>query len=124
MLDHLPLGWARAPIAKPRLHRVSLALSRLTWIPTAEIPVDISFEQIFRDHLLPRPHGFVLQFCNEDISRFVVDNGGKARQIGMEAALPLPQQPWDRPSRWALARRCRWSLGGVPFARSSQPANR
>lgn len=107
MLHHLPLSWARAPVAEPRLHYVSLALSRLTWIPTAEIPFDIAFEQIFRDYLLPLPRGFVLQFCNEDLSRFVIDNGGKALQIGLEALLPLQQQPWDRPSLWALARRGR-----------------
>lgn len=122
MLHHLPLGWARAGVAEPRLHTVQLPLSQQTWIPTAEIPFDIPFEQIYRDYLQALPNGFVLQFCNGALSRYVTKNGGEAVQIGQEAVLPLQQKPWDRPSLQALVRRgLRW---GKVEEVAVDPANR
>lgn len=92
LLPHLPLSWARADVSSPRFNVVRLPLSRLEWIPTAEIPVDCDFEQLYRRWLKPRANGFVLQFCNPWLANYLVEAGGQAVQVGLEAVLNL-QEP-------------------------------
>jgi hypothetical protein len=86
---HLPLSWVRTDVSAPRLNVVRLPLSGLDWIPTAEIPCNCDFEQIYRRWLKPRDRGFVLQFCNPWLSNYLVQAGGQAIQVGLEAVLNL-----------------------------------
>ncbi len=102
---NLPLSWVRADVAAPRLNIVRLPLSGLDWIPTADIPLNDTFEQIFHRRLKPRPNGFVLQFCGPWLSDFVVQAGGQAVQVGLEAVLNLQNPAPFRASVQTSARR-------------------
>ncbi|MEM7028867.1 MAG: hypothetical protein AAF629_04695 [Chloroflexota bacterium] len=59
--SHLPLSWARTNTTTPEFDVVSLSTTKTAWIPTAEIPNNISFEQLYQTHLSQCPQGFVCE---------------------------------------------------------------
>lgn len=105
LLPHLPLSWARVDVSAPRLNVVRLPLSRLDWIPTAEIPLECEFEQLYQRWLKPRPKGFVLQFCGPWLSNYLVRAGGQTVQVGLEAVLNLQSPTPFKSSVQTSARR-------------------
>ena len=116
----LPLSWARTDVAAPALRTLKLPLSRRTWIPCADIPPGYSFLQLLENHLLPIAGGFILQSCNENLARFILQRGGQVAQVGMEALLAV-KAPL-KPSVLELARRgSRW---GEVVAVTPTPQNR
>jgi hypothetical protein len=92
-ISSLPLSWARSAIAVPKLDIVDLPYSSINWIPTAEIPQSLSFNQLFQDHLSKLENGFVLQNCNLELRDFLISKGNQAALMGAEAQLNLPLQP-------------------------------
>ncbi len=101
----LPLSWARADVPGPRLRTMPLPFSRRVWVPCADIPPTWSFPRIFQDYLRPLPKGFVLQGCQENLARYITEQGGVATLTGIEGVLPLDGV--DKPSLRELARRGR-----------------
>ncbi len=101
----LPLSWARTDIAAPRLRTLRLPLSRRTWVPCADAPLDWPFRRIFEERLRSLPRGFILQGCNKTLARYVLGQGGQTAQVGVEALLTMDAPP--KASLLDLARRGR-----------------
>ena len=89
-ISQLPLSWARTSTAEPVFNLVKLPFTSPGWIPTAEIPHHTSFDQIYREHLSPLPHGFVLQSCGLSLRDYLIRQGCQVAPMGAEAVLDLP----------------------------------
>jgi len=85
-----PLSWARTNSEEPEFTAVNLPFSSPSWIPLAEIPHHLSFDQIYQQHLKTLPQGFVLQSCNLAIRDFLIAQGCQVAPMGAEAILDLP----------------------------------
>lgn len=89
-ISQLPLSWARTRTTNPVLDVVKLPFSASAWIPTAEIPHQYSFDQLYREHLSRMPHGFVLQSCGLPLRDYLIEQGCQVAAMGAEAILDLP----------------------------------
>ena len=101
----LPLSWIRTDVCTPQLNMVQLPLSGRKWIPSAEIPWGCNFKEIYHRRLKRLSTGFLLQFCGPGLSRYLMQAGGEAVQIGLEAILNVQSAPPFRASVQALAQR-------------------
>lgn len=104
-MSQLPLSWARTTIAEPLFDQVKLPFTAPKWIPTAEIPHDITFDELYREHLSQLPQGFVLQSCNLALRDYLITQGCQSAPMGAEAILDLPWR--GKKSVRELARRGR-----------------
>ena len=89
-IAQLPLSWARTNTADPVFNVVKLPFTSPGWIPTAEIPHHISFDQVYREHLSALPNGFVLQSCGLPLRDYLIRQGCQVAAMGAEAVLDLP----------------------------------
>jgi len=89
-LYQLPLSWARTKTAVPALNKIKLPYSSTGWIPTAEIPLGATFDEVYREHLATLPNGFVLQSCGLHLRDYLLQQGCQAAPMGAEAILDLP----------------------------------
>ncbi|KAA3646447.1 MAG: DUF2156 domain-containing protein [Chloroflexi bacterium] len=89
-ISQLPRSWARTKENKPSFNIVRLPFSSLAWIPTAEIPHNYSFDQIYHQHLKRLRGGFVLQSCSPELRDYLIGQGCEVAAMGAEAILDLP----------------------------------
>lgn len=89
-ISRLPLSWARTDTDEPVFNTVQLPFSSPNWIPTAEIPYQYSFEQVYREFLSQMSDGFVLQSCSLSIRDYLIQQGCQVTAMGAEAVLDLP----------------------------------
>ena len=101
----LPLSWARTNTTQLVLDQVKLPFTAENWIPTAAIPLGLSFDQLYHQHLSPLPQGFVLQSVNLVLRNYLHEQGAQSAPMGAEAILDLPWR--GKKSVRELARRGR-----------------
>ncbi|MEM7800149.1 MAG: phosphatidylglycerol lysyltransferase domain-containing protein [Chloroflexota bacterium] len=86
----LPLSWARTHTHTPHFMAIQLPYCSLSWIPTAEIPYPLSFNQVYDQLLEAYPHGFILQSSNLSLRDYLLLEGFYSLPMGAEAVLDLP----------------------------------
>ncbi|MEM7132879.1 MAG: phosphatidylglycerol lysyltransferase domain-containing protein [Chloroflexota bacterium] len=89
-ISQLPLSWARTNRTEPMFDVVDLPLAAPDWIPSAEIPHNYSFDQLYHEHLSQLPNGFVLQNCSLPLRNYLIEQGCQVAAMGAEAVLDLP----------------------------------
>ncbi len=86
----LPLSWTRTNTAQAVYNLVKLPYSSVSWIPTAEIPHNYSFDGVYREHLRLLPKGFVLQNCSLPLRDYLIQQGCQVAAMGAEGVINLP----------------------------------
>ncbi len=120
--SQLPLSWARTDTAEPAFDVVDLPFTAVGWIPTAEIPLHLSFDEVYQAYLSPMPNGFVLSSCGLPLRDFLIQQGCQVAAMGAEAVLDLPWRA--RRSVRALDRRGRRHGGVREIAFSQRHQNK
>jgi hypothetical protein len=121
-MESIPLSWSRSDIEYPEFETVKLPLSGLSWIHSAEVPHNYSFEELHEELRLKFGRGFLIRGCSREIARYLARNGFDAVRTGAEGVIDLGMVELHRPSLKELVRRGRrW--GGVreiPFTKLNQ----
>lgn len=117
MIETIPLSWLRSDIAYPRFKSVRLPLSGLTWIHSAEIPFNLSFEEIFAELVNTFGEGILIRGCRSEIAGFLMGRGLAALRTGAEALIDLGSHSGTLTAAMGISRRgMRWgSVEEVPF---------
>ncbi len=117
MIDTLPLSWLKCGIAYPTFKSVRLPLSGLTWIHSAEIPFELSFEEIYAELVERFGEGILIRGCRSEIARFLTGRGFAALRTGAEALIDLRSDTRAHSLVKGLSRRGkRWGrVEEVPF---------
>ena len=89
-LSNLPLSWARTQADIPIFDTVNLPLTSVQWIPLAEVPHNLPFEELYQSYLHPHSNGVVLQSINVALRDYLIGQGWQAAALGAEAILDLP----------------------------------
>lgn len=104
-MELLPLSWSRSEINRPEFKTVELPLSGLSWIHTAEVPYDASFEEIFEKLHLKHGDDCLIRGCGAEIARYLMEKGFDAIRTGAEGVIDLTAVKGFRPSVKELVRR-------------------
>jgi hypothetical protein len=104
-MELLPLSWSRSKITRPKYKTVELPLSGLSWVHTAEVPNDASFEEIYEGLLLKHGSECLIRGCGQEIARYLKDEGFDAVRTGLEGVIDLTAIKGFRPSVRELVRR-------------------
>jgi hypothetical protein len=112
-----PLSWLRSDIAYPRFKSVRLPLSGLTWIHSAEIPFNLSFEKIFAELVNTFGEGILIRGCRSEVAGFLMGRGFTALRTGAEALIDLGSDTKAHSMAKGISRRgMRWgSVEEVTF---------
>ena len=89
MIETIPLSWLRSDTAYPRFKSVRLPLSGLTWIHSAEIPLELSFEEIYAGLVERFGEGMLIRGCRTEIAAYLMGNGFEVLRTGAEALINL-----------------------------------
>jgi phosphatidylglycerol lysyltransferase len=112
LIDTIPLSWLRCDTAYPRFKSVRLPLSGLTWIHSAEIPFNLSFEKIFAELVNTFGEGILIRGCRSEIAGFLMGREFTALRTGAEALIDLGSHSGTLTAAMGISRRgMRW--GGV-----------
>jgi len=117
LIDTIPLSWLRSDITHPRFKSVRLPLSGLTWIHSASIPLELSFEEVYA-YLVDRfGDGILIRGCRAEIAEFLLSKGFGAVRTGAEAMIDLGNRTKTPSSARESSRRGRrWGrVEEVPF---------
>lgn len=122
MMESIPLSWFRSAIKYPEFETVRLPLSGLSWIHSAEIPHNYSFEELHEELSFKFGKGILIRGCSGEIAQYLARKGFDTVRTGAEGVIDLDMLHWRRPSVKELVRRgMRW--GGVkeiPFTKLNQ----
>lgn len=94
----LPLSWARMPIAEPQFQRVVLPLSRITWLAHADLPVGVTFAQVYQRRLRDWPSGLLLRGCSPELAVWLAARGWATARVGIEGRIDLAGTAFQRRS--------------------------
>lgn len=121
MIETIPLSWLRCDTAYPRFKSVRLPLSGLTWIHSAEIPYNLSFEKIFAELVNTLGEGILIRGCGSEIAGFLMGRGFAALRTGAEALIDLGSDTKAHSMAKGISRRgMRWgSVEEVTFTKAS-----
>ena len=117
MIETIPLSWLRSDIAHPRFSSVRLPLSGLTWIHSAEIPFNLSFEKIFAELVNTFGEGILIRGCRSEVTGFLMGRGFTALRTGAEALIDLGSDTKAHSLAKGISRRVRqWGrVEEIPF---------
>jgi lysylphosphatidylglycerol synthetase-like protein (DUF2156 family) len=117
LIETVPLSWLRCDIAYPRFKSVRLPLSGLTWIHSAEIPFNLSFEKIFAELVNTFGEGMLIRGCRSEIAGFLMGMGFAALRTGAEALIDLGSDTKAHSLAKGVSRRVRqWGrVEEIPF---------
>ena len=117
MIETIPLSWLRSDIAHPRFKSVRLPLSGLTWIHSAEIPLDLSFEEVYTYLVDSFGDGILIRGCRSEIAGFLIAKGFGAVRTGAEALIDLRSHTKTLSTAKGISRRgMRWGrVEEIPF---------
>ena len=121
-MELLPLSWFRSETNHPKLKTVKLPLSGLSWIHTAEVPHDISFEGVYEELRLRHGGACLIRGCGPEIARYLTEEGFDAVRTGSEGVVDLTTLTLCRPSVRELVRRGkkRGEVREVPLNNANQ----
>lgn len=104
-MEFLPLSWSRSEINRPKFKTVELPLSGLSWIHTAEVPDDASFEEIYEEFHTENGSECLIRGCGSEIARYLKEKEFDAIRTGAEGVIDLTAVKGFRPSVRELVRR-------------------
>ncbi len=121
MIDTIPLSWLRSGIAHPRFKSVRLPLSGLTWVHSAEIPLNLTFEEVYPCLVDGFGEGILIRGCGSEIARFLAGKGFVALRTGAEALIDLGSGTRAVSSALRISGRAgrRGSVEELPFTEAS-----
>lgn len=104
-MELLPLSWSRSETNHTKFKTVELPMSGLSWVHTAEVPNDASFEEIYEGLLLKHGDDCLIRGCGPEIARYLKEKGFDAVRTGAEGVIDLTTIKGFRPSVRELVRR-------------------
>lgn len=103
-MKRLPLSWCRKEIDFPNYNTVHLPLSGMSWISTAEIPLQYSAERLYSGLISDTPD-FVIRGLSAGSAKHLKDMGSDVVRTGAEAVVDLNNPAGLKRSVLELARR-------------------
>ncbi|TCD48500.1 phosphatidylglycerol lysyltransferase domain-containing protein [Chlorobium sp. N1] len=89
MHTELPSSWRWVDDAAPRYHEVQLPLSRLAWLPFADIPRSYDLFSLYADLNDAYPEGFVIRGCPPGMSDLFLSLEHETFRTGIDALIDL-----------------------------------
>ncbi len=100
--DALPLSWTRADVRFPRVQRVALPLSGLTWLAYATVPVRCALPDLLNhDGLGSR---LLLRGCQAGLAQSLARAGWQTLRVGIEGLVDLTGDSLQRRAVRKMAR--------------------
>ena len=111
MKENIPLSWSHKDVDSPRFSWITLPMSGLPWIYSADVPAKYNAEQLY-DQLEKRfPNGYLLRGCNAKIANYFNKKGYQILRTGAEGVIDLDNLDTVSKSVYELvARGSRWGI--------------
>lgn len=89
MKENIPLSWSHKDIDFPRFNWITLPMSGLPWIYSADVPAKYEVEQLCSQLEEEFPNGYLLRGCSAQIASYFHKKGYEILRTGAEGVVNL-----------------------------------